>query len=631
MKFKNTVLLSFMIIFTNWMMGQNLVSNGNFSQYTTNCNNYSFAFGNSNCVPNWTRFSGSPSLHGVPNNPHAWMWSSGSANQFEGIQTAVNFEEGKCYSVSFKVRTNDRGVQAIRDNGTINLRAINAQGTTITSQQTIFSNTIGAYLGGWTTVTTTFVANANYPTLLVNPSYVGSEMQAEMSIDDIVITENNLSVAYHFENESGAAENTFCKGDKIFLDGAASQGENRYFIDAWRRPIGTTGNFQYVSGLGWNWSQLGTVDLTTLFGANGIVFQDGYEYQIKVALGNSCIGWLPKKMEFKVLPNGSLNSNFTMNTVCASNGKINVTVTANDLTANQWWGLFETTTATNTGGVQVGNIQGGTTTSFTGLSRTKHYYIKHGVWKDKDDTHCYPWRETRKQISNSVSWAGYTTNFAMSVSSDFNGNASVSVLANQNPVHVYHGWQVYDANHNLISGFCCSSDTASFSNLQINTWYYVKHGIWNDCKEWQETRKYFRIQIPSAARNNGIKFILETKEYPYEPDSGYTAQIEEEILSGEIFEKYPEFEKDKVTLESMLKVSPNPALIGENLEITLPAAVDIATVEIVNLAGQSREVRLDKKNRNVLLELDRRSFSGMCFVRITTNSGETLVKQLLIK
>ncbi|SEL16695.1 Por secretion system C-terminal sorting domain-containing protein [Aquimarina amphilecti] len=637
MNFKNILLLFFTIVSVNLGVAQNLVTNGDFSNYNTNCNDYSFAFTttSNNCVPNWNSFSGSPSLHGVSSNPHAWMWSGGSTNHYESIQTPIAFENGKCYTVSFKVRTNDRGNQDISDHGTINVRAVNFQNGTILNEQTIFSNTIGTYLGNnWHLVTTTFTPNANYARLLINPLYTGGVKQAEMAIDDIVIEEQNLEVNFHFEDSDSNTKDTFCDGETILLNGSASQGEVRYFIDAWRRPTGSTGNFQYVSGLGWTTGQLQTVNLTTLFAGNNVNFEAGYEYEIKVALGNDCIGWLPLTKRFTVLPNVGLDSNFIMNTSCAGNGTITVQVTATNPNAYQWWGLFETPTSIANGGTQIGPIQGGTTVTFSGLSRTKNYYIKHGVWKDSDEN-CYPWQETRKIIPSSVSWAGYTTDFALSVSSNFNGQVSVNVQADSNPVSVYHGWQVYDVNHNVISGFCCNSDVASFQGLLINTWYYVKHGIWNDCKEWQETRKYFRVQIQESENNIG-GFILETKEYPFEPDSAYTKEINELVNSGAIYELYEEYERenssdDKNTDLSKLEMYPNPVQSGSTLTISGSFNDPIKSIELVELSGKSTPLSFSVQKENILLEIDSRVSKGMYFVRIIRNSGEVITQQLAIQ
>lgn len=635
MNLKNILFL--IITITSCYLGisqANLVANGDFSNYDPNCTNFSFAFTNTttNCVSDWSVFSGSPSLHGTPNTPQAWMWSAGGT--FEAIQTPVTFKQGQCYTVSFDVTTNDRNNPDISLNGTINLRAINSQNGIIQSQQTIYSNSIGgAYLNNWQTITTTFTPTSTFSTLLINPFY-DSEKQAEMAITNIVIMESNLSVDFNFEDTTGLANDTFCEGETILLDGTNSTGEANYFIDAWRRPIGNTGSFQYVSGLGWTSGQLGVVDLTSLFSANNINFEQGYEYEIKVALGNGCIGWLPLTKRFTILSDVSLNSNFTITSSCAENGTISLQVNATEPNAYQWWALIETTTSVTTGGTQIGGTQGGITTTFSGLSRNKNYYIKHGVWKDKD-TNCYPWRETRKLVPNSVTWSGYTTNFAMSVSSDFNGQASVNLLADSNAVFVYHGWEVYDLNHNVISGYCCNSDSASFQGLAVNTWYYVKHGIWNNCKEWQETRRYFRIQI-SPSRNNIGGFILESKEYPYELDSSYAKEKEESIVSGLIFKQYEEYKESaediyKTISTSEVEIYPNPVQIGEVLTIASSSIETIEKVELVSFSGKNTPISFTKEKENIQIVVDTNLLQGIYFVRIVTTTGETIVQQLAIQ
>ncbi len=115
-----------------------------------------------------------------------------------------------------------------------------------------------------------------------------------------------LNNVFNFEDAAGVVKNTFCLGEDIYLDGTASTGENQYFIDAWRRPIGNTGPFTYYAGLGWTLnSQIGIVNLSQLFANLGspVYFEPGYEYSIKLALSNqpNCIGWTPLEQTFKVI------------------------------------------------------------------------------------------------------------------------------------------------------------------------------------------------------------------------------------------------------------------------------------------------------------------------------------------
>lgn len=627
-----------MLLSAFWANSQNL----DFSIYDATCiqqnttgstNLDAFAGG---CVSNWRAYRKTPSLFGTATNPNAWMWSFNG--NYEAIETDYSFTAGKCYEITFKIKTDNRGDINISEFGQVLLRAANVQNGIMTTSESIFTGSIGDYLGtSWNTVTVTYKPQSNFGQLVINPLYNGPSVngsQSSMNIDNITIKENTPIIDFHFEDTTGLVSDTFCEGETILLDGTNSTGEVNYFIDARRRPIGNTGSFQYVSGLGWTPGQLGVVDLTSLFSANNINFEQGYEYEIKVAIGSSCIGWLPLTKRFTILSDISLNSNFTITSSCAENGTISLQVNATEPNAYQWWALFETATSVTTGGTQIGAIQGGITTTFSGLSRNKNYYIKHGVWKDKD-TNCYPWRETRKLVPNSVTWSGYTTNFAMSVSSDFSGQASVSVLADSNAVFVYHGWEIYDLNHNVISGYCCNSDSASFQGLSVNTWYYVKHGIWNDCKEWQETRRYFRVQI-SPSRNTIGGFILEFKEYPYELDSSYSIEKEESIVSGFIFEQYEEYKEydegiEKTFSTSEIEMYPNPIQVGEVLTIAKSSTETIEKIELISFAGKSTPISFTKQNENIQIVVDTKLLKGIYFVRIITTTGETMVQQLAIQ
>lgn len=145
MKIKNLLLKTAMLASSLAGISQtNLVQNGDFSQ--NSCT--SFANG---CVTNWVRHQKTPDLFGQNTNPHAWMWSYNETG--EAIRTQVSFKEGQCYTISFRVKTDDYGhsdstrpnpyhTDYIKENGTINLRAVNLSGSTITSQEVIYTNII---------------------------------------------------------------------------------------------------------------------------------------------------------------------------------------------------------------------------------------------------------------------------------------------------------------------------------------------------------------------------------------------------------------------------------------------------------------------------------------------------------
>ena len=110
---------------------------------------------------------------------------------------------------------------------------------------------------------------------------------------------------FHFEDENETIKTTFCYGEDVYMNGTASYGENRYFIDAWRRPIGSTQNFNWYAGLGWTTNAMvGTLNLSDMFSNlnPSKAFEPGYEYEIKLAIANleDCVGWTPITHTFTV-------------------------------------------------------------------------------------------------------------------------------------------------------------------------------------------------------------------------------------------------------------------------------------------------------------------------------------------
>lgn len=142
------------------------------------------------------------------------------------------------------------------------------------------------------------------------------------------------SNVFNFEDAAGIAKTTFCFGEDIYLDGTASTGESQYFIDAWRRPIGSTAAFTWYSGLGWTTGQIGVVNLSQLFrsGSPSVIFEPGYEYSIKLALQNptNCIGWTPREQTFKVVCcDDNIKPNYLLDITPTAN---NYTLTAQGFT-----------------------------------------------------------------------------------------------------------------------------------------------------------------------------------------------------------------------------------------------------------------------------------------------------------
>lgn len=592
-------------------------------------------YNSSSCVQGWQASHGSPSVFGTVNaNTWAWLWSH--SNIGEGIFTNYNFVAGRTYQISFRVRTSTNVSNPNNTvlNSTANVRAVSGLTTTtsttipgaLSGGQLVWQNTIGSNINNWSTVNVSYTPSQNntqlcfYPLMTANSGSNG-RAQIQMEVDDITITPPVTSV-FHFEDANNNMKTDFCFGESIFLDGTASFGENQYYLDVWRRPIGSTGAFQWqaqLGGNGWTQGQLGTLNLTSIFNGQGYSFVAGYEYQIKVATSSSpCVGWVPTTHEFRVL-NSDASSNFTFNSFCAPDGTITVTVTASDTSAglNHWWGLIETSipnSTTDPNSSQVGATQSGNTTTFTGLSKDKNYYIKHGVYNS-----CVAWRESRTALPKTASWSGYTTNFTINASNVGN-NVSVTAIANSNPVFVNHHWSISYAPNGNTSGnnpvpgnpiICCNSSSATFNtNLIINEWYYIKHGIWNDCAEWGETRKAFRIVVQKLSTNGTPNYVVETKD---------VKEVSIENLNKK---------SDNTIIEQL---SPNPTTKGSTCSFTTDSK-NVDEVIIMDLLGKTSSVKFSIKDSNTITFSLNDSFTkGIYVIKVVKKDNTVSTKKLIIE
>ncbi|MFM9949046.1 MAG: zinc-dependent metalloprotease [Saprospiraceae bacterium] len=117
----------------------------------------------------------------------------------------------------------------------------------------------------------------------------------------------NATASYTIEDVNGVVKNQFCVGEDIYLDGTASSNYDRFFLSAWKRPIGDTGPFTYHGNYGYTFTNnIGIRNLTEMFltsGENpGEVFAPGFEYEIQFAISNppNCIPWIELKKRFTV-------------------------------------------------------------------------------------------------------------------------------------------------------------------------------------------------------------------------------------------------------------------------------------------------------------------------------------------
>ncbi|MFC7772468.1 T9SS type A sorting domain-containing protein [Flavobacterium sp. GCM10027622] len=602
---------------------------------TSTCTGNGYNVAN-NCVNGWTASHGTPSVYGtVGTNTWAWLWSH--SNTGEGIVTNYNFQAGRVYQVTFDVRatTNISNPNATVLGSTLNVRAASgiSGGTstaipTPSSSQSIWSSTVANAGTGWRTVTVSFSPTSNqtqlwfYPLMTANSGANGSA-QIQMEVDNVVVIPPVTSV-FQFQNANGVATTDFCDGESIFMNGTASFGENQYYIDVWRRPIGSSSAFQWQAQLGangWSAGQVGVLNLSNLFAAQSYAFASGFEYQVKLATASTpCVSWVESTKVFRVT-NNSASAAFTFNSSCAANGTITVTATASATAPglNQWWALMETNAPGAVSDAatiaQVGGIQSGTTVTFTGLSHTKNYYIKHGVFGN-----CVNWTEQRTALPQTAMWANYTTNFNMAPSANLNGTVTVTAAAHSNPVLVNHHWSIFEAPNGSTTGNtnvsgnpdqCCSNASATFSaNLVVNHWYYIKHGIWNDCMPWNETRKAFRVVVQGLLADGSPDYAIE--EYMIE-------------------EKTKESRTSASATTEDIVLYPNPVAAGATLQLTVGER-KVADAQLVDFLGNTHKLAIGKNATQLIsIPLNAQHKPGIYTLRVRCADGAVITKKVVIE
>ena len=129
---------------------------------------------------------------------------------------------------------------------------------------------------------------------------------------------SNISASFQMQKNgatNGAASTHFLYTDPIYFNGLASNGETQYYIDLWQwsaslnswQPKGRIG----PNANGWRTGTAGIIDIRAAF-PNVPMFIG--KFKIKLAVANSCNGWVPIEKEFYLLcpickPAGPIKSN----------------------------------------------------------------------------------------------------------------------------------------------------------------------------------------------------------------------------------------------------------------------------------------------------------------------------------
>ena len=207
---------------------------------------------------------------------------------------------------------------------------------------------------------------------------------------------------------------------------------------------------------------------------------------------------------------------------------------------------------------------------------------------------------------------GYTTlfNLAAGAINDFSGNVYVQTQANPNtnPDPVVHNWNVHDLfTDDLIDNQCCNSETAFFDDgMVVNRWYYVKHGMWNDCLTYRESRRRFRVQqgnLSIGKRNSSsdiskksdkVNYIIEIEDMDFNPTEEYLSEMDKLVRVKDINEPLPQlnsFEFNNPSGISEISNFPNPFTSITTIQFSTFIDANV-TITISDLHGKTIETLL---------------------------------------
>lgn len=329
---------------TGGLRAQIVLSEG----FEANCNPASNAFF-SGCFPNWisthgspdnesddqgiTAYAGSKYAHGyVRYSFNCSTGTAASSNRGEGMAINYSFQAGVTYKLSYAFRTmgDIHSKEWLLTNGLPNQTG--SPGFCDLTER-VPARPAGSVVvdvpgnnSGWQLYEQEFMPTSNFSQLWFraaydNPPALDWEANGVFYMDtvriEIICDPNSGVAAYQFEDANGNPKESFCFGEQVFLNGTDSQNETRYYIDAWRRPIGSPANtpFEWAAGLGWTvGQQVGLINLSAAFAAQGYHFEPGYEYQIKLAIADDgCIPWTEVLHEFTLeCCDTYMNANFSL-------------------------------------------------------------------------------------------------------------------------------------------------------------------------------------------------------------------------------------------------------------------------------------------------------------------------------
>ncbi|TGD56917.1 T9SS type A sorting domain-containing protein [Flavobacterium humi] len=191
------IIIAALLLFGGMTSGQSITNSKLTSEFPEN--GYSR---NVNCVGGWNASHGNPSVQATTDE-NSWLWMWSHSNLGEGVTTDYDFQAGKSYQVTFKIKTSSN-VSHPNDvvlNSTANVRAVSGMTASASNEipnipyasEVIWSKPVGIAMNGWKTVKVVFTPeNDNsqlwfYPSMTANANENGGA-RVQMEIDDVVVT-----------------------------------------------------------------------------------------------------------------------------------------------------------------------------------------------------------------------------------------------------------------------------------------------------------------------------------------------------------------------------------------------------------------------------------------------------------
>jgi hypothetical protein len=194
---KKIIIVTMLFLFGGIANSQTKTNNELASNYLANKHNKKINF-----IQGWHPSHGKPSVLGTTEKD-TWVWMWSHSNLGEGVVTNYNFEVGKTYQISFRIKTSSN-ISKPNDvvlNSTANVRAVSGIATKTvayeipkipTSSEVIWSKPVKKTLKHWKTVVVTFTPTNNnsqlwfYPLMTADANANGGA-RIQMEIDHVAI------------------------------------------------------------------------------------------------------------------------------------------------------------------------------------------------------------------------------------------------------------------------------------------------------------------------------------------------------------------------------------------------------------------------------------------------------------